>query len=372
MPTSGFFEAPGEQSIIKTKLVTQYFDAWSKIMLPHASNRIGYVDLFAGPGAYDNGKDSTPIWVLKYAISNEKLRSRLISIFNDKERTHAEKLRTAIDALPEVTQLGYTPQVLNLTIGSQVIDILWQVKSIPTLYFIDPYGYKGLTMGLIGTAIKAWGSECIFFFNYNRINAAMGQASVPGTLADLFGAVRLRQMQEVLQGKSPKERTPIILNGLNDAVREVGGRYTLPFTFWSRSANRISHHIVFVTKHPRGLAIMKDIMHRLSSDEGDVRNFEYNPAKSPQLQLPFDLDESRSITPLKDLLAQSCAGVSLSVGSIYLEYCAETRYTRRHVREALLELEDECRIDVHPPADRRPKRNGKLTLADDVIVTFPR
>jgi three-Cys-motif partner protein len=48
---------------------------------------------------------------------------------------------------------------------------------IPTFAFIDPYGYKGLSLGLVHAVLKDWACECLFFLNYNRINAGIQQTT---------------------------------------------------------------------------------------------------------------------------------------------------------------------------------------------------
>jgi three-Cys-motif partner protein len=79
MSGTKFYDAPEQQQIVKTKLVAKYFGAWARIMLSHARGtgpRIAYIDLFSGPGRFDDGKPSTPLWILRQALKNPKtLRS---------------------------------------------------------------------------------------------------------------------------------------------------------------------------------------------------------------------------------------------------------------------------------------------------------
>ena len=44
----------------------------------------------------------------------------------------------------------------------------------------------------------------------------------------------------------------------------------------------------------------------------------------------------------------------------------------RNYKDALLRLEEDERVAMNPPAGERPKRKGKVTLADEVLVMFPR
>jgi three-Cys-motif partner protein len=74
--TLKFFDESREQSIIKAEIVEKYFDAWAGIITATQDRtgkekRIGYVDLFAGPGRYKDGSDSTPLRVLTKAIEKE-------------------------------------------------------------------------------------------------------------------------------------------------------------------------------------------------------------------------------------------------------------------------------------------------------------
>ena len=73
-PSHQFFEAQSDLSRIKARIVSKYFNAWASVMasavLRRRDKRIGYIDLFAGPGAYSDGKPSTPLLVLKGAIDH--------------------------------------------------------------------------------------------------------------------------------------------------------------------------------------------------------------------------------------------------------------------------------------------------------------
>ena len=56
------------------------------------------------------------------------------------------------------------------------------------LYFFDPWGYKGLTLNLIREAITPFGCDCVFFFNFKRINAAIANEQFRKHIDALFGA----------------------------------------------------------------------------------------------------------------------------------------------------------------------------------------
>ena len=61
------------------------------------------------------------------------------------------------------------------------------MKLVPTLLFVDPWGYKGLSLALINSVVQNWGCDCIFFFNYNRINPGVSNDTVREHMNALFG-----------------------------------------------------------------------------------------------------------------------------------------------------------------------------------------
>ena len=374
MKPTRFFEKPDQQNLIKTQMVTKYFEAWANVMLPiHRSRngRIAYVDLFSGPGRFENGDPSTPLMILQRAIEKPDLCAQLTTTFNDKNPDYAAKLQTEIEALPGIEKLKHRPQVSSTEVSAELVEMFRGLQLVPTLFFIDPWGYKGLSLDLIGTAIKSWGCDCVFFFNYNRINPAVANPFVDERMKDLFGSARLEQLRQQVAGRTSADRQTIIIDQLTEALMEVGGGYVLPFLFDSKHGERPSHYVIFVSKSFRGYHIMKEVMAGLSSDDEDVKNFQYVPVKSTQMSFFNEIERIHSIQALRDLLAIACAGTTLSVEQVYESNTVGTPYTFKNVQNALLDLESEGRIAVDTPREKRPWRNKKPTLAKTRLVTFP-
>jgi three-Cys-motif partner protein len=92
MAANSFFNEQKEQSLVKATIVSKYFDAWSSVIIAtqkkypnRSSNKIAYIDLFAGPGRYLDGSQSTPLRILQNAIQNPDIRERLVTLFNGKD-----------------------------------------------------------------------------------------------------------------------------------------------------------------------------------------------------------------------------------------------------------------------------------------------
>ncbi|HID72743.1 TPA: three-Cys-motif partner protein TcmP, partial [Candidatus Micrarchaeota archaeon] len=296
MVDNRFFEESREQSLIKATIVAKYFWAWAKVIIgamrkyPELSrDKIAYVDLFAGPGRYKDGSASTPIRVLEKAVEEPDIRERLVTIFNDKDEENRHSLEAEIKRIPNLHLLKHQPQVLNEEVGDKIVQNLEQAKLVPTLCFVDPWGYKGLSLRLVNSVLKDWGCDCIFFFNYNRISMGLSNPFVVEHMNALFGQERADDLRDRLEGMEPFEREMTIVNELTIALKELGGEYVLPFCFKNERGVRTSHHLIFVSKHVRGYEIMKEIMAEYSSnkDQG-VPSFEYNPADE-RYSLLFEL-----------------------------------------------------------------------------------
>ncbi len=115
------------QSEIKSAIVSKYFVTWAKIIVNSqkklgGEDRIGYIDLYAGPGTYSDGTDSTPLLILKSAIQDEDIRNRLVTAFNDVNKSSTKILKQNIKNIPEVMNLKHKPTVSNFEVGEDVID----------------------------------------------------------------------------------------------------------------------------------------------------------------------------------------------------------------------------------------------------------
>ncbi len=371
MNNDSFFDEQKEQSLIKARIVEKYFWAWAKVIIPtakKAGNKIAYIDLFAGPGRYKDGSKSTPIKVLETAISDPDMRNMLKTLFNDVNSEHTNSLQDAINAIPGIENLKYKPDVINYEVGDKIVNTFNQLRLVPILFFVDPWGYKGLSLQLINSVVKNWGCDCLFFFNYNRINMGLGNAAVEEHINALFGKDQADKLRNQLQALNPEERELTIIEAICEALKEMGGEYVLPFRFKHENGNRTSHHLIFVSKHVKGYEIMKDIMAKESSELNQgVASFEYNPATSRQ---PLLFELYRPLDELEAMLLHTFAGQTITIQEIYSQHHVGRRYISKNYKAALNNLEAQGKITAEPPANKRRKYKGETTFGDSVKVTF--
>jgi three-Cys-motif partner protein len=290
----------------------------------------------------------------------------IVTAFSDADPENVQSLKNAINTLPNINTLKNKPQVYTEIVNDKVAEIFNSIKLIPSLTFLDPWGYKGLSTQLINSVIKDWGCDCIVFFNYNRINMGLSNDLVKEHMDALFGKERAATLRtELTSSLTPPEREKKILKALSDSLKDLGGDFVLPFRFRGEQGERISHHLVFVTKHIKGYNIMKDIMANASSNHYQgVPSFEYSPIEEirPHLFLP-----DSPIDNLKRDISRIFVGKSISVIELYNKHNVGTNYIKKNYKQALMQLEQEGKVLMNPTSDRRKKN----TLADNVKVTFP-
>lgn len=364
MTTVDFFNESTEQSMVKAAIVSKYFWVWAKIIIStqkkYFGSRIAYIDLFAGPGRYKDGTISTPLKILETAIADEDMRQRLVTIFNDKDSENTRSLEQAIFQLEGIDRLRYRPIVWNKEIGTEIVKSFEAVSLVPTLFFVDPWGYKGLSLRLINSVLKDWGCDCIFFFNYNRINMGLSNDLVREHMAALFGEERAASLRVELNALKPEEREAVIVEELTLALQAMGADFVLPFCFKNDKGSRTSHHLIFATKSFTAYDVMKDIMAKeSSSDQQGVASFQYCPAEKRQGIL-FDL--SRPLDDLQSMLVTEFKGQTLTVETIHRLHSVGKPYTKRNYKQVLMQMEAAGLVSV-------PKHKAG-TLADRLPITF--
>lgn len=369
MTSDTFFNEQTEQSLVKATIVSKYFDVWANVIIStqkryeNSPSKISYIDLFAGPGRYTDGTQSTPLRILKNAIEKPDIRNRLVTLFNDKDEENSRSLEKAINRLPGIETLKYKPQVENEEVGEEIVKMFEKMNLVPTLFFVDPWGYKGLSLRLVNSVLKDWGCDCIFFFNYNRINMGLRNPMVREHMNSLFGEKMADSLRQKLNGLQPFKRELMIVEELCKSIKSYGSRYTLPFRFKDGRGRRTSHHLIFVSKNFRGYEIMKDIMASESTSQTQgVPSFDYNPADFlPKQSLLFQL--SQPLNDLKAMLLEEFAGQTIKMQEIYEQHNIDRPYVKKNYKGVLSKLEEKGEITA--------SKHRKGSFGDSVVVTFP-
>jgi three-Cys-motif partner protein len=241
-----FYDAQSEASLIKARIVSKYFEFWTAVMKGRSARR-AYIDLQCGPGVYRDGAPSTPIVILSKAVCDPVLRARLVTIFNDANPEHTAALRRTISTIPSIGRMRIAPQIVTGEVDDAMAEVFAKTRMIPAFSFIDPFGYKGVSLKLLEGMLKDWGSDLVLFFSYNRINAALNNPTFEGHVEKLFGKGRVERLRRMAKGMRARTREALVLEEFAAALGDCGFQYVLPFTFERPDMERTSHHLIFVT-----------------------------------------------------------------------------------------------------------------------------
>lgn len=286
--------------------------------------------------------------------------------FNEGDPDCAAQLEHNIERVDGIATLRYAPKVTRKVVAKALAPRLEQL-SIPTFTFADPCGYKGLSLRLITATLKGFGNDCLFFFNYNRINMKLGYPVMDESINEFFEPGRAAALRAEVGALAPPARERRVLLAIEQALADAGA---LPLSFAFRTeGGGTSHHLVFASKSPKGTTIMKRLMSRASSEiiEG-VGSGDFDPRDEGNRQL----DLFAGLYEVRVRLLSAFAGRTLTFDQIIKEEIASTRYTDSNYRDALRELESEGLVAMDPAAAERPMqaRGVKRTLAGRVRITF--
>lgn len=373
--TDDFFDFQSPASQVKARIVAEYFKRWASIMVKHAQ-RLLYVDLYSGPGKYGDGNPSTPLLVVQHAVGNAKLAEVVQFLFNDRSDEAIATLKENLKSLPGLDKLKFKPKTRVGEIDEKLVKAFARGRMSPTFSFLDPFGYKDLTLDLVDALAKDFGSDMVLFFSFDSINRALTNSKVKKHIDALFGGeAAANELRDAVKGTAGELREEIVIEAFVKGLKDMGYEYVVPYVFEREDRDRTSHYLIFITKNALGFKIMKGIMYAESEHriQGVARFGKVRPVSKRRTPL-LDLFN----TPLDDLCDDLCkefAGQTIKKKDL----CAQ--YERRHsgnpfvdknYRQALLQLEERGRITCKPSRNDRLFRKGEPTFGEDVFVTFPK
>jgi three-Cys-motif partner protein len=362
--TNLFYDEQEEHSRVKADIVASYFAVWATVMSSIA-DQIGYLDLYAGRGRYRSGEPSTPLLVLQQALDSSRLRGRLVAAFNDSDTESIKLLKGEVARLDGTDNLRHPPSYRVGRVSDDYIPLITEFQKRPTLTFLDPWGYQGLSRALIRETFQGFGCEVVFFFNYARIRAAIENNVVEPHMQAIFTAQRLDLLRREMVALPTRERELCVMIALAESIEELGRVLPpIPFRF-ARQGGQSSRYIVFVTKHLKGYEIMKEVMaSRGVKDQDGVPKFAFLPASKGH-QLSFT--EDRPLLQLGRALLDEFGGRRLTVEELIADHTVGRPFIPSNYKTVLLQLESAGAVQCERPARARKNMMGNKTL-----LTFPR
>src|ERR1700730_14994058 len=101
-----------------------------------------------------------------------------------------------------------------MEVDDQIPESFEKKHLVPTFFFIDPWGFKGLSLKLVHSVLKDWGCDCVFFFNFNRINMSLTNPLVRRHMNELFGEEKADGLREEIAGTHGITRERAVLTSI--------------------------------------------------------------------------------------------------------------------------------------------------------------
>lgn len=380
MKENSFFEKQTLSSKVKASIVSEYFPKYCSIIkIKHIPEKIGYIDLFSGPGMYEDGNPSTPILIARNCMKDEDLKNRVWMVFNDK--CYSEQLKENFNKeFPEGT-FKNKPHFGHSTVGEsqEINDFIvkntckGRFNEQPSVLFIDPWGYKGIETNVLSQFLSYWGNELFIFINSKRINPALENDKFEEPMRCLFPNSYDKVKVEIRNKRTVSERLQFIIDNLGkeyEALLKSRVYYTA-FKFQEEDIETTSHFILHLSKNKRGFDLVKQIYNDFANvgtifDGVNTYTFDVKKITNPVEEL-FDTN-SENIDALKNMLLEEYKGRTITSYDLFEEHQQNCLYSRSHYVKALRRLVEEGAVE----SEFTDGKNHVVTvlLSKDCILKF--
>lgn len=263
-----------EQTQVKHYILRHYLERFAHIVLSHWAS-ITYVDGFAGPwnARSPDFRDSS------FSIALEELRKaketyrqkgkqvQLRCCFLEKDREAYAQLRQFAEGVTDARVLD-----LNSSFETSIPAILEFTRSDSQTFpfiFIDPTGWTGFAMKTISPLLKLDPGEVLINFMTGHIRRFLKEERSEQSFVDLFGSARFKERVATLEGRELEDEA---VSEYMDGLRREGKyRFVLPAIVLHPELNRTHFHLIYATRHPKGVEVFKETEKRAMLEMERVR-----------------------------------------------------------------------------------------------------
>lgn len=273
-------------TIAKHLILEEYLKAWFPI-LTRWKDRIVYLDGFAGPGVYQGGEEGSPLIAIRTALDAKILNpdSEITFLFIDNDQARTKVLSQVLaDRITLPNNMNYRVVTSNFADSlNQTLNSLEQDghNLAPTFAFIDPFGYGGFPMELVTRLLNYRSCEVLITFMDGFVNRFL-DTSHENAVNELFGTDGWQQARQI---STTTQRIDFLLDFYTNQLKtRVKTKFVRTFRMTDEN-NRIIYDLIFATKHPKGMEIMKKAMEKVM--KGGTYRFSDRSSPGQSVMLDF-------------------------------------------------------------------------------------
>lgn len=371
-----FFKKQTPSSRIKASIVAEYFPQYCKILMKKPQPEIRFLDLFSGPGIYEDQSHSTPLLIANTCANDPILPQKVRLLFNDNQ--YSNQLRENFFKNISEGTFFYEPRFGNKTVGEdeKILNYLSQ-KVItpnphPTLLFFDPWGYKGIDTLVLAKFLEHWGNEIFLFVNIKRIHAAIENDKFDDLMQSLFPTT----IDELRKNRKYKatvyERLNLIMDNLANEFKKAvkGTLYHCSFKFQEEDSQATSHFIIHFTKHIKGFELVKQVFYDFDNIGASLDkdgNYTFDAKKMGKSICALNFGDE-NVELLSKKLQDKYKGRCLTAKSLFEDHHPTTKYCGSHYAKTLRWMVEHGKIKAS--YDDNLAHKVSILLTDNCKIEF--
>ncbi|MCC6540728.1 MAG: three-Cys-motif partner protein TcmP [Flavobacteriales bacterium] len=347
-----------EHSKAKVELLKMYLVRYLNILsLTRFFTTIRIYDLFCGEGRYPNGGKGSPLVILDAVKSslpvNEKSAapSKFVCHFNDAKPEKAAKAEEAVTnekyGFPEhLVKVRFTHEEYA-SIAPRVIDDIEASRDTRAFVFIDPYGYKHVSVNDIWQLLETGKAEVLLFLPISFMYR-FGERATPDPLDKLLNDLIPSDARQFRDERD-------FIQKLKRGFEKKYGSDTFVEPFMIQKDAGTVYALFFFTRNELGMEKMLDVKWQIDKERGEGWTYEKR-SLSNQLSMEFEPPPN----PYAEAVWAYIQAGERTNSDMYL-FTLDQRHLPKHTVEVLEHLQEDKLIVVEGP-DGKPARRGAFYL----------
>lgn len=294
--TDNFFEQAENHSKVKLAVLNEFFSIWKHKVFYNRynvkDNKLIVIDGFAGPGEYKSGEKGSPLICLNSSFAalqqrkntndsnNKKLEISLY--FCEKSKENYDSLCDVITQrglcllkdktfykkysnLEETLEVGISNKDFSEFFTAFTLKRKEKYEENPCFAFIDPFGYKDITLEKIISFIES-GSKTDLILNmmYEHFNRflTVDNKELNKTHKKFLGASdeEFEILQKQISDTSSYRRMEIITNFY---IKKIKEKKLYATKLEIKKDNKVKMILFYITKNLTGFDLFKEIKHKI-------------------------------------------------------------------------------------------------------------